>query len=162
MVPLSAFHHTKSSRTPFFCPAFRHMKTSHALFFSHTTIFFRVPRGMDSHSVSFAPALSHRLDRLTHTSPSLIHFLMPCGMDSHGVPVEPALSNQFYLIVLCLQISHMKCTLPFILLSGRNRTLTLIEREDDTRSWRNFLIYFSHSTTMSCPPKGWGYILIGC
>jgi hypothetical protein len=32
-----------------------------------------------------------------------------------------------------------------------NRTLTLIEREDDTRSWSNFLIYFSHSTTMSCP-----------
>jgi hypothetical protein len=28
----------------------------------------------------------------------------------------------------------------------RNRTLTLIEREDDTRSWENFLIYFSHST----------------
>jgi hypothetical protein len=44
----------------------------------------------------------------------------------------------------------------------RNRTLTLIEREDDTRSWENFLIYFSHSTTMPCPPRGWGYILIGC
>jgi hypothetical protein len=36
----------------------------------------------------------------------------------------------------------------------RNRTPTLIEREDDTRSWRNFLIYFSHSTTIPCPPKG--------
>jgi hypothetical protein len=46
--------------------------------------------------------------------------------------------------------------------SVRNRTLTLIEREDDTRSWKNFLVYFSHSTTMSCPPRGWGYILIGC
>jgi hypothetical protein len=44
----------------------------------------------------------------------------------------------------------------------RNRTLTLIEREDDTRSWRNFLVYLSHSTTMSCPPRGWRYILIGC
>jgi hypothetical protein len=44
----------------------------------------------------------------------------------------------------------------------RNRTLTLIEREDDTRSWKNFLIYFSHSTIMSCPPKGWRYILICC
>jgi hypothetical protein len=44
----------------------------------------------------------------------------------------------------------------------RNRTLTLIEREDDTRSWGNFLVYFSHSTTMPCPPRGWGYILIGC
>jgi hypothetical protein len=25
-----------------------------------------------------------------------------------------------------------------------------------------FLVYFSHSTTMPCPPRGWGYILIGC
>jgi hypothetical protein len=44
----------------------------------------------------------------------------------------------------------------------RNITLTLIEREDDTRSWDSFLVYFSHSTTMSCPPRGWRYILIGC
>jgi hypothetical protein len=44
----------------------------------------------------------------------------------------------------------------------RNITLTLIEREDDTRSWGNFLVYFSHSTTIPCPPRGWGYILIGC
>jgi hypothetical protein len=29
--------------------------------------------------------------------------------------------------------------------SVRNRTLTLIEREDDTRSWSNFLVYFSHN-----------------
>jgi hypothetical protein len=29
--------------------------------------------------------------------------------------------------------------------SVRNRTLTLIEREDDTRSWDNFLFYFSHN-----------------
>jgi hypothetical protein len=36
----------------------------------------------------------------------------------------------------------------------RNRTLTLIEREDDTRSWGNFLVYFSHSTTMPYPPRG--------
>jgi hypothetical protein len=27
----------------------------------------------------------------------------------------------------------------------RNRTLTLIEREGDTRSWSNFLIYFLHN-----------------
>jgi hypothetical protein len=27
----------------------------------------------------------------------------------------------------------------------RNRTLTLIKREDDNRSWGNFLIYFSHN-----------------
>jgi hypothetical protein len=44
----------------------------------------------------------------------------------------------------------------------RNRTLTLIEREDDTRSWDNFLVYFSHSTTITCPPRDWRYILIGC
>jgi hypothetical protein len=27
----------------------------------------------------------------------------------------------------------------------RNRTLIFIEREDDTRSWGNFLVYFSHN-----------------
>jgi hypothetical protein len=27
----------------------------------------------------------------------------------------------------------------------RNRALTLIESEDDTRSWGNFLVYFSHN-----------------
>jgi pentatricopeptide repeat protein len=37
----------------------------------------------------------------------------------------------------------------------RNRTLTLIESEDDTTSWENFLVYFSPSTTMPCPPRGW-------
>jgi hypothetical protein len=50
----------------------------------------------------------------------------------------------------------------YIKIAVRNRTLTLIEREDDTRSWGNFLVYFSYSTTMPCPPRGWGYILIGC
>jgi hypothetical protein len=44
----------------------------------------------------------------------------------------------------------------------RYRTLTLIEREDDTRSWGNFLIYFSYSTRMLCPPRDWRYILIDC
>jgi hypothetical protein len=44
----------------------------------------------------------------------------------------------------------------------KNRTLTLIEREDDIRSWCNFLIYFLHSITMSCPPMGWRYIFICC
>jgi outer membrane usher protein FimD/PapC len=32
-----------------------------------------------------------------------------------------------------------------LLKTVRNRTLTLIEREDDTRSWGNFLVYFSHN-----------------
>jgi hypothetical protein len=44
----------------------------------------------------------------------------------------------------------------------RNRTLILIEREDDTSTWRNFLVYFSHSTIMSCPSRSWRYIFIGC
>jgi hypothetical protein len=26
-----------------------------------------------------------------------------------------------------------------------NRTRNLIEREDDTKSWSNFLVYFSHN-----------------
>jgi hypothetical protein len=33
----------------------------------------------------------------------------------------------------------------------RNRTLTLIEREDDTRSWDNFLVYLSYNVI---PSKG--------
>jgi hypothetical protein len=36
----------------------------------------------------------------------------------------------------------------------RNRTPTLIEREDDTKSWRNFLVYFSHFIIISCPSRG--------
>jgi hypothetical protein len=32
-----------------------------------------------------------------------------------------------------------------MLVNVRNITLTLIEREDDTRSWGNFLVYFSHN-----------------
>jgi hypothetical protein len=35
----------------------------------------------------------------------------------------------------------------------RNITLTLIEREDDTRSWDNFSGLF---LTLSCQPKGLG------
>jgi hypothetical protein len=44
----------------------------------------------------------------------------------------------------------------------RNRTLTLIEREDDSRSWSNFLVYFSHSITITCSLRSWRYILIDC
>jgi hypothetical protein len=35
----------------------------------------------------------------------------------------------------------------------RNRTLTLIKREDDTKSWSNLLVYFSHN---DMPTKGVG------
>jgi hypothetical protein len=31
----------------------------------------------------------------------------------------------------------------------RNRTPILIEREDDTRSWSNFLIYFSYDVMLN-------------
>jgi hypothetical protein len=34
--------------------------------------------------------------------------------------------------------------------------LTLIEGEDDTRSWGNFLVYFSHHHTMPYPLEGLG------
>jgi hypothetical protein len=71
------------------------------------------------------------------------------------------------LALLCTAVGKIRgsCPLARLLLSiasVRNRTLTLIKREDNTRSWGNFLVYFSHSTTMPCPPRGWGYILIGC
>ena len=36
----------------------------------------------------------------------------------------------------------------------------LSSREDDTRSWGNFLVYFSHKCHANL--MGWGYIFIGC
>jgi hypothetical protein len=39
----------------------------------------------------------------------------------------------------------------------------LSSREDDTRSWGNFLVYFSHKLTQChANLRGWGYIFIGC
>jgi hypothetical protein len=39
----------------------------------------------------------------------------------------------------------------------------LSSREDDTRSWGNFLVYFSHKLTQChANLRGWDYILIGC
>jgi hypothetical protein len=38
----------------------------------------------------------------------------------------------------------------------RNRTLTLIEREDDTRSWGNFLVYCLTLYHNVMPSKGLG------
>jgi hypothetical protein len=32
-----------------------------------------------------------------------------------------------------------------LILNVSSWTFTLIEREDDTRSWGNFLVYFSHN-----------------
>jgi hypothetical protein len=79
-----------------------------------------------------------------------------------GDKVEPSLAATFEVEIQICQDQQ-----PFELGSQqansvRNRTLTLIEREDDTRSWGNFLVYFLHFTTMPCPPRGWRYILIGC
>jgi hypothetical protein len=44
-------------------------------------------------------------------------------------------------------------------LGVRNRTLTLIEREDDTRSWSNFLSGL-FLTQCHANLRGWGYIFI--
>jgi hypothetical protein len=48
----------------------------------------------------------------------------------------------------------------WILTLGSSRVLTLIEGEDDTRSWSNFLGLFL--TQCHTNLRGWGYILIGC
>ncbi len=76
----------------------------------------------------------------------------------------PSLSSSLVLLEhYGLQLQHLSLhSITLVVIFVRNRTLTLIEREDDTRSWRNFLVYFSHSTTISCLPRGWRYILIGC
>ena len=46
----------------------------------------------------------------------------------------------------------------FLLLVVAEFLLSL--REDDTRSWGNFLVYFSHKCHTNL--RGWEYILIGC
>jgi hypothetical protein len=39
----------------------------------------------------------------------------------------------------------------------------LSSREDDTRSWGNFLVYFSYKLTQChANLRGWGYKFIGC
>jgi hypothetical protein len=68
----------------------------------------------------------------------------------------------FALVVVDLEVEEEQWFILLNWICVRNKTLTLIEREDDTRSWINFLVYFSHFTTMPCPPRGWRYILIGC
>jgi hypothetical protein len=82
---------------------------------------------------------------------------------------ELGMSSETFVLVCLILTEILKSPhahdiekLSLLIEDVRNRTLTLIEREDDTRSWGNFLIYFSHSTTMSYPPRGWRYILIGC
>jgi hypothetical protein len=46
---------------------------------------------------------------------------------------------------LILDVRNRTLTLIALILDVRNRTLTLIEMEDDTRSWDNFLVYFSNN-----------------
>jgi hypothetical protein len=48
----------------------------------------------------------------------------------------------------------------WILTLGSSRILTLIEGEDDTRSWGNFLGLFL--TQCHTNLRGWGYKFIGC
>jgi hypothetical protein len=58
-------------------------------------------------------------------------------------------------------------TLQLMLVAGFSLLVVveslLSSREDDTRSWGNFLVYFSHKL-IQCHAnlRGWGYILIGC
>jgi hypothetical protein len=49
----------------------------------------------------------------------------------------------------CGEIRHKRGRACGLVVSVRNRTHPLIEREDDTRSWSNFLIYFSHNVMPS-------------
>jgi hypothetical protein len=89
---------------------------------------------------------------LANKQPSIyLHGMESVGTSSYSL-------RSLLIVILAFKI----CSQIIVILTVRNRTPTLIEREDDTRSWGNFLVYFSHSITMSYPPRGWGYILIGC
>jgi 3-oxoacyl-ACP reductase-like protein len=48
------------------------------------------------------------------------------------------------------EILRLQDILALIPLVSRSK-LTLIEGEDDTRSWGNFLVYFSHNTHNAIP-----------
>jgi hypothetical protein len=78
------------------------------------------------------------------------------------VQVPEDLENKGTVLHVLVEVVSHPLHPATVVVDVRNRTLTLIEREDDTRSWGKFLVYFSHSTTMSYPPRGGGYILIGC
>jgi hypothetical protein len=41
--------------------------------------------------------------------------------------------------------ADVSCFRHICAIIGKNRTLALIEMEDGTRSWNNYLIYFSHN-----------------
>jgi hypothetical protein len=43
-----------------------------------------------------------------------------------------------------------------------SRIFTLIESEDDTRSWKFFLGLLLKLYHNAIPSRGWGYIFIGC
>jgi hypothetical protein len=69
-----------------------------------------------------------------------------------------------YLVMVCIVVL---VTMLFLLVAGFALLVVaeslLSSREDDTRSWGNFLVYFSHKLKQyHANLRGWGYIFIGC
>jgi hypothetical protein len=115
-----------------------------------TKLAYFIPMKTTNSTEELIPLCMKKVLRLHGMPKSIVSYRDYKFVSKFGWCLHDALGTKFSLSVV-FQSKHV-----------RNRTLTLIEREDDTRSWGNFLVYFSHSTTMPCPPRGWGYILIGC
>jgi hypothetical protein len=75
------------------------------------------------------------------------------GMDDALAYLGSPVDDRILILNILHDLNQRFKHLGAIIRRVRNRTLTLIEREDDTRSWGNFLVYFSHSTTMSSQPR---------
>jgi len=67
------------------------------------------------------------------------------------------------LLIVFLKLKFVQVTLTMLvaeLLLLIAAEFLLSSRDDDTRSWGNFLVYFSHKCHANL--RGWGYIFIGC
>jgi hypothetical protein len=90
------------------------------------------PPGSLTPSSNAVAALAVVPHALTIVAPTTWHH----RLGHPGPDTLSSLSRSYF--IQCTSNKHDFCHV-------RNRTLTLIEREDDSRSWSNFLVYFSHN-----------------
>jgi hypothetical protein len=73
---------------------------------------------------------------------------------NHASDIQYTLNKLFFSLQLQMLVGG------FALLVAVESLLS--SREDDTRSWGNFLVYFSHKLIQyHANLRGWGYIFIG-